>query len=206
MLVIDAAFMLKKLAGGVRPGEGARRPPVPRGFDVLVGRARSGDVRTDRPVTVGVGVQSQLGAELRRWLGVVADVAESSAVEVAAVIVGGRMYRLSVTDRRVDAEADLSGGGVVEGVGMIAALPMPRDHPGSPASDLDPESTGAAGGALIEFAASQALSGQVQHLFGHPPGESAQPGTSHARGTSGAGGRGLTNASLVAMLASAVGR
>lgn len=153
-MALAAAQLLRLLGSGVnalRPA--APAPPVDKAdFAQLLQQARSGEVRTDLPVTVenDAGV-SLTPAELTR-LCVAADRAEAAGIRTALVLLDGKAVLLDVHTRSVKGAVSLGEGqeAIVPGIdGLIdlrtAAGGGGEDAPGGPPTI----SEGPGGGAPI---------------------------------------------------------
>lgn len=137
----QATDLLRRLAGGVHPVERAS-PPAPEGeFSWLLDQARRGELTTDLPVRVPIGLTPAVDDRVRRELSVAADMAESEGITRAVVLVDDRAFRVDVRTRTVIDAPDAQ----IAAVGDIDGLVIrPTDPAATQAIPPAPPATGPA--------------------------------------------------------------
>jgi hypothetical protein len=139
---VPGSDLLRLLGSGVTPG--AERPAAQTGaaggadFASLLTKARSGEVSSGRPVTIGRGAGIKLSEEQLAKIASVADRAEAQGATRALVLIDGMALKLDITLREITGRADLGSGGVLTGVDAVVSVPGAAGpagrHGGGPAA------------------------------------------------------------------------
>jgi len=140
--MIDPLQLLRRLAAprSVR----GRRTPIDQGsFSDLVGRARSGAMRSDRPVEVapGADLASPLSDEDMAHLSAAADLAASTGEERVLLMLRDRAFMLDVESRQLEREVFGGRGPRVLEIGAVIRAGTDEDAPAilpPPAAHLPP--------------------------------------------------------------------
>lgn len=134
--LIPAAQLLRALGSVVRP-VGAEKQPTDGistiSFDDLLAKARSGELRSDVPVTIAPGCGVELTEEQLAKVALAADRAQAQGVSRAVVAIDGMLLRLDVSVRTITGVIEPGASGVHTGIdGLITFAPEATE----PALDL----------------------------------------------------------------------
>lgn len=137
----QAIDLLRRLAGGVHPVERASLPAPEDEFSWMLDQARRGQLTTDLPVRVPLGLTPGVDDRVRHELSVAADLAQSEGITRAVVLVDDRAFRVDVRTRTVIDAPDAH----ITAVGDIDGLVIRHADPTStPAVPAAPPATGPA--------------------------------------------------------------
>lgn len=128
-----ASTLLRQLASGLRTGAagsttastGVTGAVASGQFADLLRRAQSGELDSNRPVSINSDAGVNLSEDQLAQISLAADKAEVAGVRNALVLIGGQAVRLDVGSRTITGAADLSAG-VLAGVDGVINLDPER--------------------------------------------------------------------------------
>jgi len=129
--IIPAVQLLRALGSVVRPA-GTEKQPTDGistvSFDDLLAKARSGELRSDVPVTIAPGSGVELTDEQLSKVALAADRAQAQGVSRAVVSIDGMLLRLDVGVRTITGVIEPGESGVHTGIdGLITFAPEGKE-------------------------------------------------------------------------------
>jgi hypothetical protein len=126
-MIPGPAGLLSLLSAAARPHApaGGLSPDALQGddFAALLAKAKSGEISSSRPVTLGRGVKLNLSEDQLARLAIAADRAEAQGASRALVFIDGLSLKLDVGLREITGAADLKSGGILTGIDAVIGMP-----------------------------------------------------------------------------------